>query len=155
MYPVLPARPRLLSHRLCFTSSARRSLRSLSLLSVLLSFLRPHSLQLLLQNRSERTPGYEERASIRQEAQATFNMVCDLETPQQWAEGLRVPLAHAARMGNADLVDKLVKAGVDLGAGFNGHNDEALLHAAAGGRSEEVVSTFVRAEAEEDMGTTT
>ena len=104
-------------------------------------------------NRWDDMPGYEERASIRQDAEAIFNMVCDLETPEQWAEWLRVPLALAARTGNADLVDKLLKAGANAGAGVKGCNAETLLHAAAEGGNEEVLSAFLGTKARKDIDT--
>lgn len=51
-----------------------------------------------------------------------FSMVCNRATPKQWAEWLRAPLEHAAGTGNADLVDRLLKAGVDGSAEWKGCN---------------------------------
>lgn len=49
---------------------------------------------------------------------AIFDLVCDRATRGQWAEWLRLPLAHAAGMANAELVDKLLKAGANGSAGW-------------------------------------
>lgn len=38
-------------------------------------------------------------------------------TPEQWAEWLRVPLEHAVARGNLGLVDQLLGAGANGGAG--------------------------------------
>ena len=96
----------------------------------------------------------EERASIlRGEGAMIFNMVCDRATPTQWAEWLRVPLEHAAGTGNADLVDKLLKAGADGSAGWEGCDGKTLLHAAAEGGSEQAISALMRAGADQDMET--
>eukprot|EP00752_Nemacystus_decipiens_P009818 g8762.t1 len=100
-------------------------------------------------------PSYEERASIRLEAEAILNVVCDLARPRTWATWLRVPLAVAARNGNGDLVDKLLKAGADAGAGQMGSNGTSLLHAAAEGGNEGVLSAFLGAEAKSDVNTKT
>ena len=79
-------------------------------------------------------PGYEDRASIlRGEGARIFNVVCDRATTEQWMEWLRVPIEHAASTANADLVDKLLKAGADGSAGSKGSNGQILLHAAAEG----------------------
>eukprot|EP00903_Cladosiphon_okamuranus_P011499 g10830.t1 len=58
-----------------------------------------------------------------------------------------------ARQTNADLVDNLLKAGADGSAGWKGCNGQTLLHAAAEGGNEQVVSALVRAGAKEDMHT--
>ena len=82
-----------------------------------------------------------------------FNMVCERATPKQWAEWLRVPLEHAAGTANADLVDKLLKAGADGSAGWKGCEGKTLLHAAAEGGNERVMSTLMRAGAKNDINT--
>eukprot|EP00752_Nemacystus_decipiens_P009801 g8749.t1 len=97
-------------------------------------------------------PRYEQRANILQGAGAMiFNMVCERSTPEQWSEWLRVPLEHAASTANADLVDKLLKAGADGSAGWKGCNGQTLLHAGAEGGNERVMSALIRAGAKEDM----
>ena len=99
--------------------------------------------------------GYEERVSILQGAEAViFDMVCERSTPEQWAEWLRVPLEHAAGKGDVDLVGKLMKAGVDGSAGWKGCEGKSLLHAAAEGGNEQVMSVLMRAGAKEDINTT-
>ena len=101
-------------------------------------------------------PGYEERAGILQGAGAViFNVVCERSTPEQWAEWLRVPLEHAAGKGDGDLVQKLLKAGADGSAGWKGCDGKSLLHAAAEGGNEQVVSALVRAGANKDMSAKT
>eukprot|EP00903_Cladosiphon_okamuranus_P011498 g10829.t1 len=99
-------------------------------------------------------PGYEDRTFILQGAGAMiFNIVCDRSTPEQWAAWRRVPLEHAAGTANVNLVDKLLKAGANGSADWKGCNGQSLLHAAAGGGNEQVVSAYVRAGAKEDMHT--
>ncbi|CAM9605037.1 unnamed protein product [Ectocarpus fasciculatus] len=86
-------------------------------------------------------PGYEERASILQDLGDTiFKLVCDRATPGQWAEWLRAPLEHAAGTGNRDLVDKLLEAGGNGGAGWRGCHGKTLLHAAAEGGNVQVIT---------------
>eukprot|EP00903_Cladosiphon_okamuranus_P011507 g10836.t1 len=95
-------------------------------------------------------PGYEDRASILQGAGAMiFNMVCELSTPEQWAEWLRVPLEHAVGTGNADLVGKLLKAGAGVSSRWKGCNGQTLLHAGAEGGDEHVLSALIRAGAKD------
>eukprot|EP00752_Nemacystus_decipiens_P005721 g5178.t1 len=63
----------------------------------------------------------------------------------EWGQWLRAPLLHACETANADLVDKLIKAGADgsnLGSGANGR---PLLHAAARGGSERVLLALLNA----------
>ncbi|CAM9830945.1 unnamed protein product, partial [Ectocarpus sp. 8 AP-2014] len=86
-------------------------------------------------------PGYEERASILQDLGDTiFKLVCDRATTEQWAEWLRAPLEHAAATGNRDLVDKLLGAGANGGAGWRGCYGKTLLHAAAEGGNVHVIT---------------
>ncbi|CAM9728129.1 unnamed protein product [Scytosiphon promiscuus] len=97
-------------------------------------------------------PGYDERASILRGAGDTIlNIVCDLATPEQWAEWLRIPLEHAARTANYEVVNKLLQAGADGSAGWKGCNGQTLLHAAADGGNEQVVSALIRAGARMDV----
>ena len=99
--------------------------------------------------------GYEERVSILQGAEAViFDMVCERSTPEQWAEWLRVPLEHAAGKGDIDLVGKLMKAGVDGSAGWKGCEGKSLLHAAAEGGNEQVMSALITVGAKSDINTT-
>ncbi|CAM9785729.1 unnamed protein product [Ectocarpus fasciculatus] len=98
-------------------------------------------------------PGYEERASILQEdlGDTIFKLVCDRATPEQWAEWLRAPLEHAAGTGNRDLVDKLLGAGANGGAGWRGCHGKTLLHAAADGGDVHIITRLRRAGAGGDM----
>ncbi|CAM9169936.1 unnamed protein product [Ectocarpus sp. 8 AP-2014] len=97
-------------------------------------------------------PGYEERVSILQDlGDMIFKLVCDRATPEQWAEWLRAPLEHAAGTGNRDLVDKLLGAGANVGAGWRGCHGKTLLHAAAEGGNVHVITSLRRAGAWGDM----
>ncbi|CAN0144397.1 unnamed protein product, partial [Hapterophycus canaliculatus] len=97
-------------------------------------------------------PGYEQRASILQGAgDKIFNMVCDRATSKQWAGWLRAPLEHAAGMADAELVDKLLKAGADGSSGWKGCSGSTLLHAGAKGGNEQVMSALMRAGARKDI----
>ncbi|CBN79339.1 F-box domain and ankyrin repeat protein [Ectocarpus siliculosus] len=97
-------------------------------------------------------PGYEERSSILQDlGDTTFKLVRDRATPDQWAEWLRAPLEHAAATGNRDLVDKLLGAGANGGAGWRGCHGKTLLHAAAEGGNVQVITRLRNAGAGEDM----
>ncbi|CAM9872901.1 unnamed protein product [Scytosiphon promiscuus] len=99
-------------------------------------------------------PGYEERASIlRGAGDMIFNMVCDRATPEQWADWLRAPLEHAAATANAELVDKLLKAGADGGAGRRGCDGRTLLHAGAEGGDEKVMEALMVAGSQADVST--
>ncbi|CAM9170087.1 unnamed protein product [Ectocarpus sp. 8 AP-2014] len=96
--------------------------------------------------------GYEERVSILQDLGDTiFKLVCDRATPEQWAEWLRAPLEHAAGTGNRDLVDKLLGAGANVGAGWRGCHGKTLLHAAAEGGNVQVITRLGRAATGGDM----
>ncbi|CAM9233026.1 unnamed protein product [Ectocarpus sp. 12 AP-2014] len=88
-------------------------------------------------------------------ADMIFKLMFDRATSRQWAEWLRAPLQYAAGTANQDLVQKLLKAGADGSAGWRGFDDKTLLHAAAEGRNEEVVTALIRAGAGEDMEATT
>ena len=78
-------------------------------------------------------------------------MVSKGATRRQWKEWLRVPLEHAAVQGNHALVDKLLGAGANGSAGWKGCSGRTLLHAAAVGGSEGVVSSLLRAGAQPDV----
>ena len=80
-----------------------------------------------------------------------FKLVSRATTPEQWAEWLRVPLEHATAQGNHGLVGKLLGAGANGSAGWKGCNGRTLLHAAAVGGSEGVVSSLLRAGAQPDV----
>ena len=97
-------------------------------------------------------PGYEDRASILQGVgDMIFQLVLERSTPEQWAEWLRAPLEHAAGTANHNLVRKLLKAGADGRAGWEGCHGKTLLHAAAEGGSGQVVSALITAGAGADM----
>ncbi|CAN0205389.1 unnamed protein product, partial [Ectocarpus fasciculatus] len=80
-----------------------------------------------------------------------FKLVCDRATPEQWAEWLRAPLEHAAGTGNRDLVDKLLGAGANGGAGWRGCHGKTLLHAAAEGGNVQVITRLSTAGARGDI----
>lgn len=64
---------------------------------------------------------------------------------KEWAEWLRVPLHGAARNGNIDLVNALIEAGANVGAGSTDRNDHFLLESAVFGGNVEVVSALIAA----------
>ncbi|CAM9435815.1 unnamed protein product, partial [Scytosiphon promiscuus] len=72
-----------------------------------------------------------------------LNLVCKRATPKQWAEWLRTPLEHAAGTGEHDLVAKLLEAGANGSAGRRSPKGTTLLHAAAEGGSEQVVTALI------------
>eukprot|EP00752_Nemacystus_decipiens_P004447 g4060.t1 len=74
-----------------------------------------------------------------------FKLVSYGATPEQWKEWLRVPLEHAAAQGNFRLVQRLLKAGANGGAGWIGCRGRTLLHAAAVGGNEDVVTALLHA----------
>lgn len=97
---------------------------------------------------------YPKRAPLQQGeglASQIFKLVATGATPEQWAEWLRVPLEHAAARGNLGLVNVLLGAGANGGAGWRGCRGRTLLDAAAIGGNPEVVSAFIRAGAEPDV----
>ena len=96
--------------------------------------------------------GRRDRASILEgEGDMIFQLMCSRATSEQWAEWLRAPLEHAAGTGNHDLVEKLLKAGSNGGAGWRGCDDSTLLHAAAEGGNAQIVSALITAGAGQDM----
>ena len=80
-----------------------------------------------------------------------IKLVSTCSTPEQWTEWLRVPLEWAAAQGNLDLFNKLLGAGADGSAGWRGCGGRTLLHAAAVGGSEDIVSGLLRAGAQPDV----
>lgn len=72
-----------------------------------------------------------------------FKLMSSRADPNEWAEWLRAPLEHACRAGNPDLVDPLLEAGGDATARGLGEDGGTLLHAAASGGSERVVSSLL------------
>lgn len=89
-------------------------------------------------------PGYKDRASILEGAGDTiFKLVCDRATPEQWAEWLRTPLEHAAGTGNHELASKLLRAGANGNAGWQGCHGKTLLHAGAEGGNETIMETLM------------
>ncbi|CAM9972558.1 unnamed protein product [Scytosiphon promiscuus] len=94
---------------------------------------------------------YPKRASLQGLELDIFKLVSYSATPEQWADWLRVPLEHAAARGNVTLVDTLLGAGANGGAGWRGCRGRTLLHAAALGGSAEVVSSLLRAGAQPDV----
>ena len=94
---------------------------------------------------------YPKRASLEGLEKKIFQLVSQAATPEQWAEWLRVPLEHAAAQGNVSLVDKLIEAGGNGGAGWKGVSGCTLLHAAAVGGNEGVVFSLIKAGAQPDV----
>lgn len=80
-----------------------------------------------------------------------FKLMSSRAGPNEWAEWLRAPLEHACRAGNPDLVDPLLEAGADATAPGLGEDGGTLLHAAATGGSERVVSSLLNSGAMENI----
>lgn len=70
---------------------------------------------------------------------------------EEWANWQRVPLEHAAARGNLELVNALLVAGANGGAGWRGCRSHILLDAAALGGKTDVVSALVGAGAGPDV----
>lgn len=66
-------------------------------------------------------------------------------TPEQWAAWLRVPLGGAAAVGDVAMIECLLAAGADAGAGQREPDGATLLHAAAEGGRKRIVQAFVAA----------
>ncbi|CAM9326452.1 unnamed protein product [Pylaiella littoralis] len=72
-------------------------------------------------------------------------------TSEQWKEWLRAPLEHAAARGNTDLFTRLMDAGADGSAGWQGCSGRTLLGAAAHSGSEQMVLALLKARAKPDL----
>ena len=94
---------------------------------------------------------YPERAYLEGAELEIFKLLSYGATPGQWAEWLRAPLEHAAARGNFDLVDRLLKAGANGGAGWRGCRGRTLLDAAALGGNPDVLSALLRAGCRPDV----
>ncbi|CAM9770479.1 unnamed protein product [Scytosiphon promiscuus] len=94
---------------------------------------------------------YPERASLDGVETEVFKLVSHGATQEQWAGWLRTPLEHAAAQGNLGLVNKLIEAGADGSAGWKGCNGRTLLHAAASGGDEGVISSLLRQGSQPDV----
>ena len=88
---------------------------------------------------------YPKRAPLQELGGEIFKLVSYGATSEQWAEWLRAPLEHAAARGNFDLVNKLLQAGANGGAGWRGCRGRTLLDAAALGGNPDVVAALLRA----------
>lgn len=82
-----------------------------------------------------------------------FKLMSSRAGNDEWTGWLRAPLEHACRAGNADLVDPLLEAGADATATCRGTGEDGgtLLHAAASGGSERVVSSLLNSGAAENI----
>lgn len=80
-----------------------------------------------------------------------LKLMCNMASSKQWAEWLRPPLEHALADGDKDLSLALLKAGADGKADWVGDDDRNLLHAAAEGGNEELVSTMLEAGGSEHL----
>lgn len=90
-------------------------------------------------------PARPQRAVLEGEEVDIVKLVSKGATAKQWAEWLRVPLEHAAASGDFDLVEKLLRAGANGGAGWKGCGRRTLLDAAALGGNDDVVSALLQA----------
>ena len=94
---------------------------------------------------------FPQRESLQELGNEIFKLVSYGATSEQWAEWLRVPLEHAVARGNLDLVDTLLQAGADGGAGWRGCRGRTLLHAAAVGGNPDVLTALLGAGAQPDV----
>ena len=60
------------------------------------------------------------REALRGAEVDTFDLIFEVFTSQQWAEWLKAPLECAAAKGNRDLVQRLVRAGAQIGTALHG-----------------------------------
>ncbi|CAM9326376.1 unnamed protein product, partial [Pylaiella littoralis] len=81
----------------------------------------------------------------------TFYSMAAMMTSEQWKEWLRAPLEHAAARGNTDLFTRLMDAGADGSAGWQGCSGRTLLGAAAHSGSEQMVLALLKARAKPDL----
>ncbi|CAM9745666.1 unnamed protein product [Ectocarpus sp. 13 AM-2016] len=88
---------------------------------------------------------YPTRAVLEGAEVEIFTLLSYGATPEQWREWLRAPLEHAAARGEFRLVEKLLNAGADGGAGWSGCRGRTLLDAAALGGNPDVVTALLRA----------
>ncbi|CAM9160357.1 unnamed protein product, partial [Ectocarpus sp. 12 AP-2014] len=86
---------------------------------------------------------YPKRALLEGAELEIFKLLSFGATAEQWAEWLRAPLEHAAARGNLDLVERLLKAGANGGAGWRGCRGRTMLDAAALGGNPDVVATLL------------
>ena len=85
-----------------------------------------------------------QRAPLHEAVAEIFKLVSAGATAEQWAEWLRAPLEHTAATGNHDLFKRLVDAGANCGAGWQGCGGRTLLDAAALGGEVNIVSTLLQ-----------
>lgn len=97
----------------------------------------------------------DDHAVLRGTEETLFNVVSEGATPEQWCQWLRVPLEHAAALGDLALVNKLLEAGANSSAGWSGCDGRSLLGAAAEGGNADVVSALLLAGAGNDMSVAT
>lgn len=98
---------------------------------------------------------FPERTSLDGLGSELFKLVSYGASREQWAEWLRVPLEHAASRGNLSLVERLLRAGADAGAGWRGCRGRTLLDAAALGGNADVMSALIRGGAGADVNKVT
>ncbi|CAN0579808.1 unnamed protein product [Ectocarpus sp. 12 AP-2014] len=86
---------------------------------------------------------YPKRALLEGSEVEIFKLLSFCATPEQWAEWLRDPLEHAAARGNVGLVERMLEAGTDGGAGWRGCRGRTMLDAAALGGNADVVTKLL------------
>lgn len=94
---------------------------------------------------------YKGRDTLQGSEEDIFNLVRERATPTQWGEWLRPPLEHAAAAGDTKLVKRLLSAGANAEAGWEGCHGRTLLCAAARGGKKAVVSALLEAGARPDL----
>lgn len=97
---------------------------------------------------------FADRAVLQDLAGDTFKLVGEGSTADRWAEWLRVPLEHAARKGDINLVKTLLRFGAYGSAGWRGGYDGGtLLAAGVAGGNEEVNTALLEADGKADVNT--
>ncbi|CAB1105584.1 unnamed protein product [Ectocarpus sp. CCAP 1310/34] len=91
------------------------------------------------------------RALLEEAELEIFKLLSFGATPERWAEWLRAPQEHAAARGNIGLVERLLEAGADGGAGWRGCRSRTMLDAAALGGNADVVTKLLRSECVPDV----
>ncbi|CAM9478872.1 unnamed protein product [Scytosiphon promiscuus] len=92
-----------------------------------------------------------QRAPLGGRSSEIFNLVSRSATEEQWAEWLRVPLEHAAVIGDLNLFLAILRAGTEIRGGWRGCFGRTLLEAAVYGGSMGIVSFLLTSGSRQDV----
>lgn len=104
-------------------------------------------------HRPERMGPHQDRAVLVGFEETIFDFMYRGSSSQQWAEWLRAPLEHAAAAGDLEVVETLLLAGANGGAGWRGCLDRSLLCAAVQSGNHRVVTALLKAGSRQDVNT--